>query len=105
MKYNLKKIAPPTSQKEEVLYYLIKLFSISREQMMREAFVLNLPDVILRLRYDDVLPIARNDVSVINKFGRKVTYGQYQLIDKEKGIECYNKLQSNGTTKNIHSNE
>lgn len=82
----------PGSQLEEVLYYLIKRDSISRKQIMFDCGILNLPARIGDLRHNHCLDIKLTSVKTKNKFGREITYGQYSLRDKEKGIKRYNQI-------------
>jgi len=90
----------PQSQRQEVLYYLLKRFKIDRRQMMLDCSVYNLPDVIMKLRDRHGLPIETKKVQVENKFGREVEFGEYYLTDKKKGRKVYEQLQnqSNGSS-------
>lgn len=89
----MKPINKPTSQTQEVLYYLIKRISIDRRQMMISCGVLNLPDQIKRLRHRYKLSIKLTKVSIINKFGRVVEFGEYSIKDKKKASDIYRKIQ------------
>ncbi len=89
----MKSIKNPSSQTQEVLYYLIKRISIDRRQMMLSCSVLNLPDQIMRLRTRYKLSIVLTKVSIINKFGRVVEFGEYSIKDKKKASDVYRKIQ------------
>lgn len=86
-------INKPQSQLQEVLYYLIKRMNVDRRQMMLSVGVLNLPELIRRLRHNYGLNIALSEIKTVNKFGRSTTYGKYSIEDKIEARELYNKLQ------------
>ena len=89
----MKKLNEPQSQTQEVLYYLINRIFIDRRQMMLSCGVLNLPDQIMRLRKRYGLTIVLKRVSVTNKFGREVEFGQYSIEDKKNASDVYRKMQ------------
>lgn len=84
----------PKKQIEEVLYYLIKRHNINRKQMMLDTGVLNVTARIADLRNRYFLDIVCNQVSVKNKFGRKIEFGYWSLSDKAEGLKIYKKLQN-----------
>jgi hypothetical protein len=63
--------------------------------MMADTGILNIKARIsdLRLKYN--LSIDTEMVKVQNKYGRKVSFGQWKLTDKETALLTYNKLQEN----------
>lgn len=88
----------PENQIQEVLYYLIKRISIDRRQMILSAGVLNLPDNIMKLRREHGLTIDLKMIEVTNKFERKVSYGQYTLLNKKEAAAIYKKMQDKQKT-------
>lgn len=91
----MKKIPKPGSQTEEVLHSLLTRITITRQSMMIAYSVLNLPDVIHKLRRYSFLDIELTFIDTINKHGEPVRYGSYSLNDKKKGLEVYHLKQSN----------
>lgn len=91
----------PTTQTEEVLYFLLTKHSINVSQMMRECGILNLTARIADLRNKHLLNIPCMKVETQNKFKRGITYGVWKLPDKKRGIKIYKQLQnqSKKTTK------
>lgn len=89
----MRKLNPPQSQTQEVLFFLINRINIDRRQMMLSCGVLNLPQQIKRLRRRYGLAILLNEVTVENKFGREITFGEYVLQDKKKAAEIYRNMQ------------
>lgn len=89
----MKKINKPKSQLQEVLYYLIKRMFVDRRQMMLSVGILNLPELIRRLRHNHGLEIELTPIKTTNKFGRETSYGKYSIKDKIKARNLYNKLQ------------
>ena len=83
----------PLTQLQEVLYELLSKESISVKQMMADTGILNIKARIsdLRLKYN--LSIDTEMVKVQNKYGRKVSFGQWKLTDKENALLTYKKLQ------------
>ena len=94
IKEQIKNLPKPTKQIEEVLYYLLKRHNINRMQMMLDTGVLNITARIADLRNRYFLDIVCNQVSVKNKFGRKVEFGYWSLSDKAEGLKIYKKLQN-----------
>lgn len=89
----MKKIPQPQSQRQEVLYELIKRINIDRRQMMLSCGVLNLPDQIMHLRNRYGLKINLTKLKTENKFGREVEFGQYTLTEKKEASKIYLKIQ------------
>jgi len=87
----------PLTQLQEVLYELLSKESISVKQMMADTGILNIKARIsdLRLKYN--LSIDTEMVKVQNKYGRKVSFGQWKLTDKENALLTYKKLQQDDT--------
>lgn len=89
----MKKIPQPQSQRQEVLYELIKRINIDRRQMMLSCGVLNLPDQIMHLRNRYGLKINLTKLKTKNKFDREVEFGQYTLTEKKEASKIYLKMQ------------
>ena len=89
----------PLTQLQEVLYELLSKESISVKQMMADTGILNIKARIsdLRLKYN--LSIDTEMVKVQNKYGRKVSFGQWRLTDKETALLTYKKLQEDDNLK------
>jgi hypothetical protein len=89
----------PLTQLQEVLYELLSKESISVKQMMADTGILNIKARIsdLRLKYN--LSIDTEMVKVQNKYGRKVSFGQWRLTDKETALLTYKKLQEDDKLK------
>lgn len=82
----------PTTQKEEVLYLLIKNpKGLTRVDLMARAYVLNAPEAIRRLREQGVA-IHREDRSKKNKFGRTAIIGKYVLTHPKMAMIQYKKM-------------
>lgn len=80
----------PRNQKEEVLYLLLQFQKgLTRHDFMALAYVQNSPEIIRRLRYDEMISIYREDVTKKNKFGRTATFGRYVLTDRERARKQY----------------
>ena len=90
-----KKLPLPTTQLQEVLYELINRFSIDHKSMILSCGVLNLTACISDLRILNV-PIETIKITSVNKFGRKVIYGRWKLIDKKIASEIYIKMFERG---------
>jgi len=88
----MKKLKQPNSQLTEVLYYLLKRKYINFKQIYFDTGILNLSARLSDLKLEHDLPIKLNKVKTTNKFGRKIEYGTWALLNKEKGLEVYNEL-------------
>ena len=84
----------PLTQLQEVLYELLTNDFISVRQILSETGILNPKARISELRLDHNLSIETEMVKVENKYGRKVSFGQWRLTDKETALLTYKKLQS-----------
>jgi hypothetical protein len=82
-----KGLPKPTNQQTEVFYLLLKdarrhknekQRGISRKEFMDDAFVLNAPDVIRKLRREGII-IHRHEVEKKNKYGRDIRYSRYYI--------------------------
>lgn len=87
-------LTKPVTQKAEVLYELLTQDSITRMYMFQVTGILNLTARIANLRINDDLDIVCENVDIRNKHGRIVTYGKWNLPDKEKGFEVYQKINT-----------
>ena len=85
----------PLTQLQEVLYELLTNDFISVRQILSDTGILNPKARISELRLDHKLSIETEMVKVLNKYGRKVSFGQWKLTDKETAYELYLKLQEN----------
>lgn len=90
----MKKIPPPESQMQEVLYELINRISIDRRTMMLSAGVWNLTARISNLRYKGVNIESRKIISQ-NKYGREISFVHYYLKDKKEAVRIYNEMKLN----------
>ncbi len=74
----------PKSQTQEVLYELLKKQTVSTLDLTKKYFILNVPDVIFRLRKRglDIETIPRK---VTNKFGNERTIALWRLTNREEG--------------------
>lgn len=89
----MKRKAPlPRTQVQEVLYELIHRFSIDRRSMMLQCGVWNLPARILDLRRLGLI-IKSQAHTVINAYGREVTFMSYAVKDRKEAIKLYKRLQ------------
>lgn len=80
----------PTDQMQEALYELIHSKEISREYMMIEYGIRNITAIISKLRNKfGNKSIISNEYISLNKFGREISYVNYEISDREKAIENY----------------
>lgn len=92
----MKKLPEPESQIQEVLYELINRLYIDRRTMMLSAGILNLTARITNLRNQGLRNnIITKEIETINKYGRKISFAQYSLVDKKQAREFYLKLKQN----------
>ena len=61
---------------------------------MLSVGILNLPDVIMKLRHNYGLTINLSGVKTENKFGRKVCFGKYSLEYKKEASKVYREIQN-----------
>ena len=83
----------PNNQTQEVLYELIMHDKINRREMFISTGILNLTARISDLRNKHDIGILCTEIEVINKFGRKVSYGEWSLINRDYAIIMYNNLK------------
>lgn len=90
----MRKVPPPQSQIQEVLYELLNRLHIDRQSMMLSCGIFNLPARILDLRNKGV-SIISNKVQTVNKFGREIEFIRYSIPNKIHAREIYHQLQLN----------
>jgi len=88
------KLPQPKDQQTEVLYILLKRGQMSRREFMIDAWVLNAPNQIMELRRKGV-QIKCHEIKKVNKYGRDIEYGSYELEDKPKAREQYLAMLNN----------
>ena len=77
----------PKNQKQEVLNLLLEYKNgLTRHDLMALAFVQNAPEIIRRLRYDEMVAIHRVDIEKKSKFGRTAVFGKYVLTDPKRAM-------------------
>ena len=80
----------PKNQKQEVLNLLLEYKNgLTRHDLMALAFVQNAPEIIRRLRYDEMVAIHRVDIEKKSKFGKTAVFGRYVLTDPKKARKHY----------------
>lgn len=91
--YVLTHLARPIDQQTELLYELLKHYKkgLNRREIMNKCWILNAPDVIMRLRRKG-LTILNRTMKLKNKYNRTITYDYYVVQDFAKGVDLYNKL-------------
>jgi hypothetical protein len=82
----------PTNQTAEILFELLNKNTASRSELMEMTGCLNVTAIISRLRLDHEIEIKCNFRDVLNKHGRPVKFGIYNLIDKTDALQKYNKI-------------
>lgn len=85
-------LATPKNQTAEILYCLLNYDKITFRQVFQETGIVNLGARISNLRLDYGLDIPCTEIETKNKFGRKISYGSWSLIDKEQGRIIYSKI-------------
>lgn len=84
------KLPSPKNQKQEVLNLLLEYKNgLTRHDLMALAFVQNAPEIIRRLRYDEMVAIHRVDIEKKSKFGRTAVFGKYVLTDPKRARKQY----------------
>ena len=81
----------PRNQLAEVLYVLLHQPQTSLEIIQNG--VLNPTSKISQLRAKGVQILCDN-MNVRNKFGRKISYGVFSILNKEESKEVYNQINS-----------
>ena len=84
----LEKHFPPNTQLKESAFLLLANNKITRKSAMLDASILNFPAMVNLLRSRGA-EIETNTVERKNKFGRRITYGEYQLIDCGKMLKLF----------------
>lgn len=79
----------PTSQLTEVLYLLLERDRTSLDIIWNG--VLSPTSKISQLRKKGVI-ILCNNIDKVNKFGRNIQYGSFQIMNREDAIKIYNNL-------------
>ena len=82
----------PTNQKAEILFELINQNVSTRTGLMEMTGCLNITAIISRLRLDHEIEIKCNFMDVLNKHGRPVKYGVYNLVNKQDALTKYNTI-------------
>lgn len=72
-------------QGEAVLQYIRKKGELTRYQAHNELGILNVGDVVLRLRRKGYNIITEN-IPVVNRYGTKTRYGIYRLKEEKKEL-------------------
>lgn len=85
----------PKNQNAEVLFELIHNSTIDRKYILKTTGILNLTARISNLRNDYDIEVLCTRKKVLNKHGRKISYGLWSLKDKAKAIEIYEKVNHN----------
>lgn len=91
--YTMKKqrLPLPTNQEQEVLYELLTRKHIDRKGMLFYTGILNLTARISDLRGHNIA-IHTEEIRTRNKFGRKIKYAHWSLIDKNDARLKYLKM-------------
>lgn len=85
------KLPKPNSVTAEGALLLLQYRYVSRKFAMENAWILNFPDIILRLRRMGV-EIVTHEVKKENRYGRSISYGLYEAPDKDHLREVYLKI-------------
>lgn len=90
---NTQELSKPKSQVAEALRLLIEHNprGLTRASFMNEAWIMNAPDCVMRLRKQGV-KIRTVERKKTNKFGRDISFGIYILEDKAEAVEQYNRI-------------
>lgn len=89
----MKKLTPPESQIQEVLFNLINRLHIDRRSMMLSCNVWNLPDNIMKLRRKG-LNITSTEKTSKNKYGREIKFVHYSLQNKKEASIVYAEMKA-----------
>jgi hypothetical protein len=82
----------PTNQTSEILFELLNKNTASRSELMEMTGCLNVTAIISRLRLDHEIEIKCNFRDVLNKHGRPVKFGIYNLVNKGDALQKYNTI-------------
>lgn len=80
----------PTNQRAEILFELLNKNTATRTELMEMTGCLNITAIISRLRFDHEIEVKCSFKETINKHGRPVKFGIYNLVDKNDGLKKYN---------------
>lgn len=75
------------TQAERVIDYICRFGSITRVEALMDLGIANLPAVIDVLRHKFGKPIITEEVTGQNRYGQKVTFARYHLIDEEADVD------------------
>lgn len=93
---NRHSLAKPKNQRAEILFELLNRNSpASRTELMEMTGCLNITAIISVLRLDYEIEVKCSFKETINKHGRPVRFGMYNLTDKEDGLKKYNTVNKN----------
>lgn len=81
----------PNCQAAEGAYLLLIYKRVSRKFAMDNAWILNFPDIVHRLRKLGA-EITTWEIKKKNRYGRSITYGEYEATNKDKLKEIYLKI-------------
>lgn len=83
----------PKSQLAEILFELMANYKTgdTRRSLMISCHSLNAPNAIMSLRKKG-LGIITDNVEHTNKYGRKIKYGRYYLVDFKEAVKIYNQI-------------
>jgi hypothetical protein len=82
----------PNNQKAEILFELINQNYATRLDLMQMTGCLNITAIISKLRLDHEIEIKCNFRDVLNKHGRPVKFGIYNLVNKGDALSKYNTI-------------
>jgi hypothetical protein len=81
----------PTSQQTELLHLLITKDNVTTRFIQQHLFILNVTSVISYLRSKGC-DILCNSVETKNRYGRKVRYGKFNLLNRKEATKIYNQI-------------
>ena len=81
-------LPPPKNQMQEAFYLLLKFKKQTRRDFMNNGHIFNAPDCIMKLRRRGI-NIFCIDISVVNRFGRVISYGVYTLVNEVEAVDQY----------------
>ncbi len=81
----------PKFQHTELLHLLITKESVTTKFIQQHLFILNVTSVISYLRSKGV-NIFCEYIHTKNRYGRKIKYGKFILLNKKEAIKIYNQL-------------
>lgn len=81
----------PNCQLAEAAYLLLKFDSVTRKFAMDNAWIMNFPEAVRKLR-ERGADISTFQVSTNNRYGRPISFGRYKSMDNQKLREIYLKI-------------